>query len=81
MPNVGDVCHARDLPAGAIAQAGTSTTEYVKCSNIDSLMRWEQPIPGSGEWLVRYVGQLPGGERMTDTEKREVEAARVKHLI
>lgn len=69
---------AKYAPAGAIVRpAGdNSGSEYVRCRNITSLMRWEQPIPGSEEWRVEIVGQLPEGENMTEREKREVEEAR-----
>lgn len=72
---IGATCRAKDLPPGAVART-TTATEYVKCARIDSLMRWEQPIPGSGEWLVVYVGRLREGEWMTEREHREVAACR-----
>jgi hypothetical protein len=74
-PTPGTRYRARHLPPGAVVTMFTDA-EYVRCSRIDSLMRWEQPIPGSGEWMVDYVGQLPAGERMTAREKREVAACR-----
>lgn len=73
---VGRIYRAKDLPAGAVVRTMGTESEYVRCTNIDSLMRWEQPIPGSGEWMVEYVDQLPRGERMTEREKREVEEAK-----
>lgn len=65
---------AKEAPAGAVVRTA-SGAEYVKCSRGDCVMRWEQPIPGSGDWLVEVVDQLPEGERMTEREKREVEEA------
>jgi hypothetical protein len=76
-PDVGQTYRARDLPPRSVVVTSTGT-EYVRCTRIDSVMRWGQPIPGSGEWLVRYAYTLPEGEDMTEREKREVEAARFK---
>ena len=76
IPIVGKIYRARELPPLSVVTT-PSGTEYVRCARIDSLMRWEQPIPGSEDWLVTYVGPLPEGERMTEREKREVEAARI----
>jgi hypothetical protein len=75
-PIIGATYRARELPPLSVVSTGGGT-EYVRCARIDSLMRWEQPIPGSGDWLVTYVGPLPEGERMTEREKREVTAARL----
>jgi len=74
-PVEGETYRAGDLPARSVVRT-TTGTEYVRCNRISSLMRWEQPIPGSEEWLVTYVGRLPEGETMTEREKREVEEAR-----
>lgn len=76
-PVVGERYRAGDLPAGSVVSTSTGR-EYVRCQNIASVMRWEQPIPGSEDWTVTYVGQLPAGEWMTAGEKREVEEARAK---
>lgn len=75
-PVAGHTYRAKHLPPGSVVQAFGS--EYVRCTRIDSLMRWEQPIPGSGDWGVTYLYALPDGERMTEREKREVDEARRK---
>lgn len=69
---------ARLAPPGAIVRTSTGT-EYVRCRRIKSVMRWGQPIPGSGDWLVEVIGQLPPGEDLTDREKAEVCAATRGH--
>jgi hypothetical protein len=74
---IGATYRAGDLPPLSIVRMSTGT-EYVRCERIPSLMRWEQPIPGSEHWLGVYVGTLPPGRRMTDRETREVETARAR---
>ena len=76
-PTPGKTYRARDLPPRSVVSTSTEA-EYVRCERIRSLMRWEQPIPGSGDWLVTYLYRLPEGERMTEREKREVVAATVR---
>jgi hypothetical protein len=74
-PIIGQTYRAKDLPPRSVVTTSTGS-EYVRCNRIDSVQRWGQPIPGSGAWLVKYVGELPEGEELTDREKREVEEAR-----
>lgn len=73
-PEPGRRYRAGDLPAGSVVSTSTGA-EYVRCRNIPSLMRWEQPIPGSEDWTVTYIKRLPEGEWMTEREKREVKEA------
>ena len=77
-PVVGEIYRAGDLPPRSIVRA-FGDAEYVRCTRIDSLMRWQQPIPGSEDWLVEYVGRLPDGEELTEREKREVAEARTRN--
>lgn len=78
-PTIGETYRAGDLPPLSIVRS-FGDSEYVRCERIDSLMRWEQPIPGSEGWQVVYVGHLASG-RMTDREKREVRAARMTATV
>lgn len=76
-PTLGRRYRARDLPSGSVVRHGAipGATEYV-IGRTRLCMRWEQPIPGSDEWLVVYVGRLAPGEWMTPRERAEVDEAR-----
>ena len=77
-PKLDEWYTARDLPSGSVV--GTSTgTQYV-IGRSRCCMRWEQPIPGSETWRVRYEGRLPQGVWMTPRERAEVdEVHHVRH--
>lgn len=75
-PIAGHKYRAGDLPARSVVATSTGA-EYVRCTRIDSLMLWEQPIPGSEDWTVFYRYQLPEGARMTAREWSEVVGARL----
>jgi hypothetical protein len=61
-PIQGQIYRAGDLPPRSVVRhaltdgSGPWGPEYVRCERIPSVMRWEQPIPGSENWRVVYVG-------------------------
>ncbi len=71
-PTLDTPYRAGDLPAESVVNAWGST-EYV-IGRTGLCMRWEQPIPGSDDWRVRYAGRLGEG-RMTPRERAEVDVA------
>jgi hypothetical protein len=77
-PKLGNRYRACDLPAGSVVST-TTRTEYV-IGRSGCCMRWEQPIPGSETWLVRYEGRLPLGVWMTHRERAEVDEGRERRL-
>lgn len=76
-PKLGERYKACDLPSGSVVSASTETQYVVGRSGC--CMRWEQPIPGSESWRVRYEGRLPHGVWMTPRERAEVDEARRRH--
>jgi len=75
VPELDQTYRADLLPAGSVGTVGTA--EYVISRN-GLCMKWEQPIPGSGHWLVTYAGRLADGVWMTHREWAEVDACRAK---
>lgn len=72
-PLLGRTYRAGDLPARSVVRWLTSCEYVVGRSGL--LMRWEQPIPGSRDWEVEYVGRLAPGEWMTPRDRAEVDEA------
>jgi hypothetical protein len=58
---LGKVYKARDLPPGVWAST-PSGRMYKRCHNIPNLMLWDQPIPGSEDWLVTYAAPANDAE-------------------